>query len=1156
MALAGQLELQLVADVARLRADMDRMQGVVSRGAAHMQKALDDVRGALSGLFGGASAAGFAMWIKSAVDFQDQLNDLNKTTNISIERLAGLSLMSKQTGSDLTGIAQAMNKLTLEMGKAPEKFAKIGISAKDPLEAFKQMSDLFREIQDPQLRAAVAAEALGKAWASSAPALAEGSKQIEEMVKRGEELAGITAADAKAADEFNDRVSELQIALTGMASGLARDMLPMLTALVQSLTDVTHETKNSDAGFSILTETLRAVVVFGGNVAFVVRGIAREIGGLAAQIAALLSDDYSRFAKRPGQFANPLARIREEMVADAQRDRAAFDAWEQRMMSAGRATEGMSEAQRELQREMNRMQGAAKTASEAALRGFVDGDAAAKKAADAAKKAASEKKKALEEQTKRDLDALEEQEKIQAEVNKLLNDEQAARAKQITDATKMVESIEFETKALTMTNAERETAIALRELENSGVKQGTELYEEFAKKIKEAVEQREAIKEHQKIWESIDRTAHDVFTNIFEGGSNVFKKLGQTLKAALLDLLYQMTIRPWIIQIGASLGVPGAGMAAQALGGGGGGALGMLGNIGSLFGVGGLGGSLAAGAGWLTGATTLGGALGAAGSLIGTGTAGGIMSGIGMGLGALGPIGLGIGAISMLAGSGKRGGPKVESGFGFGVPGRGDPSAARAQVEAIQQAYANLVGLAGGTNRGLSVGMFSAMDPAGTAMTQLALNGALGGQQFYSRRGFENVPRGEEALKAAMAEEVNRVLLGALQRSDVPGALGDWLRSLGDASKMAAKGVEEAVARLQKAGAERQALDDRWFQMTATQTQQVARLRQRELDALDLTNRAQLVRIHALEDEMAKQQLAQSVFADASSAIADLKLNLGAYVDRLNATPAGLLPPEQQLANAKAQFAIQLAMAKSGDRNAMQGITGYADQLIAAQTAYTASGTATADTISYVKQALTDLPALLSAEQIVAQSVQDGSMLLNASMQELIARADANSAAQVAAINGQLAAQNTAAAAAAAAAPAVGMPTREMFGGGLGGTLRYTTALAAWRAANGQAPGFASGGDYSGGYVHWAGERGPELRAGGPARYFSAEQSARAVMGVSDGLQREVQGLRQDVARLTAVVASYAQRDLATGAQVAENTAQGAEQSRRANAQRPRVVIA
>jgi len=159
-------------------------------------------------------------------------------------------------------------------------------------------------------------------------------------------------------------------------------------------------------------------------------------------------------------------------------------------------------------------------------------------------------------------------------------------------------------------------------------------------------------------WVSIDRTAHDTFVNIFEDGAGTFKRLGQTLKAALLDMLYQMTVKRWIINIGASMGATGgifaAGSAMAGQGGSGGvgnlagSALNMAG--GSIFGAGGLSGALMGGAGWLTGSTTFGGALGAAGSLIGTGTAGGLASGLAMGAGALAPIALGVGLLGSALG--------------------------------------------------------------------------------------------------------------------------------------------------------------------------------------------------------------------------------------------------------------------------------------------------------------------------------------------------------------------------------------------------------------------------------------------------------------------------------------------------------------------------
>jgi phage-related minor tail protein len=86
-------------------------------------------------------------------------------------------------------------------------------------------------------------------------------------------------------------------------------------------------------------------------------------------------------------------------------------------------------------------------------------------------------------------------------------------------------------------------------------------------------------------WVSIDRTAHDTFVNIFEDGAGTFKRLGQTLKAALLDMLYQMTVKRWIINIGASMGATGGIFAAgNAVAGQGGSALGLLGNASSIAG--------------------------------------------------------------------------------------------------------------------------------------------------------------------------------------------------------------------------------------------------------------------------------------------------------------------------------------------------------------------------------------------------------------------------------------------------------------------------------------------------------------------------------------------------------------------------------------------
>ena len=819
--LAGSLEIELLANVARLRDDMNKALGLVQRTARGFDDAAAQMRNALGGIGGGLSAAAFGTWIKSAIDFQDQLNDLNKTTDIAVSKLAGISLMSKQTGSDLTGMAQAMNKLTLEMGKAPEKFAKIGITAKDPLEAFKQLSEIFRSIEDPQLRAAVAAEALGKGWASAAPALSEGSKAIGDMVTRGEELAGITALDAQMADAFNDSMSELQLALMGTASNLAGDMLPLLTELVKSLTDVTASANNTETPFNILTETLRALIVIGGNVAFVIHGIAVEIGGMAAQAAAFFSGNFSQ-AKQIG----------EDMAADAARRRASFDSWEKSMMTAGTAASSLGNETDALSRRMAANAKATLSAAEAArLKAFVDAAAAKKTSDDAAKALAEQRKRELEVGVLRNKLA---QERAETET-KLIAQLLESRAKQFDADAKVIQSAEdmvaqaqFELSLIGLSNVEREKAIALRQLEATGIDKATLKYAELAEAISKTVTDRAAmqkqIDDFQNVWNSIDRTAQQTFTNIFEGGQDAFTKLRDTLKSTLLDLLYQMTVRKWVFNIAAS--VTGAGgNAVSAVGA----ASGLMGNSGGLLGtiqggadilntggIAGLGNTLGFGAGssmFTQFATSgIGNALGlstAVDAIGGVGTASTALTGAGSAFAAAMPWIGGALAIASLLGGGKRGGPKDTGSFGSGFLGdvftRTDTqpefnSGAAGIVSGISGSYGAAAKSLGINAGAIDSGAFYAIDNKGEgdALTQLRAATYLNGKLVYDRNNatqggnFEDVGRSPEELQAAITLASARAVLSALKASDLPAQLQSYFDAL-DPLAMSAEQITAAL---------------------------------------------------------------------------------------------------------------------------------------------------------------------------------------------------------------------------------------------------------------------------------------------------------------------------------------------------------------------------
>ena len=77
---------------------------------------------------------------------------------------------------------------------------------------------------------------------------------------------------------------------------------------------------------------------------------------------------------------------------------------------------------------------------------------------------------------------------------------------------------------------------------------------------------KEALTQQKELWGRIENTAHDTFISIFDSGKSAFDRLRDTLKNGLLELLYQMTVKQWIFNIGASVGMTGTGAAAQAAG--------------------------------------------------------------------------------------------------------------------------------------------------------------------------------------------------------------------------------------------------------------------------------------------------------------------------------------------------------------------------------------------------------------------------------------------------------------------------------------------------------------------------------------------------------------------------------------------------------------
>jgi len=221
LGLQGASKEQLAAADSALRLAESHQRGFVAAGL---------LRNALIGI---SIAAAGALTAKAfgSIEFLQSLDDLHKSTGIAVEDLAGLNLLAKQTGTDLGGLAKGINKMSVEMGKNPDQFRELGVTATDSVEAFKQLADIFNTIPDISLRNALAQKVFSKSWQELAPALAEGSSGIAQAIEKGKRLSGITEEMTKQADQFGDQLEELKI--RGAAFGAS--FLPQLIEIVKWL---------------------------------------------------------------------------------------------------------------------------------------------------------------------------------------------------------------------------------------------------------------------------------------------------------------------------------------------------------------------------------------------------------------------------------------------------------------------------------------------------------------------------------------------------------------------------------------------------------------------------------------------------------------------------------------------------------------------------------------------------------------------------------------------------------------------------------------------------------------------------------------------------------------------------------------------------------
>lgn len=568
----GTLTIEMAANIVRLQQDMDKANRVVGRAMGDIQKAARAAHGAL-GLIGvGLSGAGVVAFTKSVIDGLDHLNDLSKTTGLAVEQLGGLGVMARKSGGDLDSIASSINKLSVNMGKDGEKFRALGITARDPIERFKQLSDVFVSIKDPAQRAAVMAAALGKSWEGAAPALALGGVELGKIIEEGTKSAGVTQEMAERADELNDKLEDMKSQISGAAAGIMDDLHPALSKLVEM-------TGNAAKELGLIFGASSEDTKIGDRL--------REIGELTTS-ALKVQKLFNLIGMQPPEGASNsyINKLNEEALA-----------LKKRLEEIRKIEEAPAKTE------------PPKGPSEADIKKFLGDEEAAKKAAalneasrkyletlrtetlavgattvqtkmlSAAKQAAITPSKELalaimteakawgklaqfQEDAKEEFAVLEQREDAFREASNGVLD--YARATDDANA-----AAQFEIELMGKSGVARDVAIAQRQAELvlkqkllaitdqvSNADDRAALIEEAnaisaraiaAAKLQAAA--KSTAEEWARIGQTIEQTGKMAFTQFAAHGVSAMESIGEAIKLSIIDLIYQLTVRKWTIQL-------------------------------------------------------------------------------------------------------------------------------------------------------------------------------------------------------------------------------------------------------------------------------------------------------------------------------------------------------------------------------------------------------------------------------------------------------------------------------------------------------------------------------------------------------------------------------------------------------------------------------
>jgi hypothetical protein len=232
-----------------------------------LKASVGSVDGLLAGIGIASLGAGLVSVVKSAADFADEMGKVAQKVGVTTESLSGLKYAADLSDVSFESLQQGLKKISSNAFEAADgnkalaaDFKRLGVEVQTSTGALKssdqillEIADGFANLKDGSEKTALAVKLLGKSGVDLIPFLNAGAAGIKDLTTEAALFGQIVSKDtARAAEEFNDNLTKIQKATSGLTIELGNRLIPSLSNATTEMVTAIKEGRNLEAVFIAL----------------------------------------------------------------------------------------------------------------------------------------------------------------------------------------------------------------------------------------------------------------------------------------------------------------------------------------------------------------------------------------------------------------------------------------------------------------------------------------------------------------------------------------------------------------------------------------------------------------------------------------------------------------------------------------------------------------------------------------------------------------------------------------------------------------------------------------------------------------------------------------------------------------------------------------